>query len=67
MANQSPTEMPLDNILYSLDPDGLAFFQKHTGIQDERKLKDHIIAVQRKAYQVSIDCPTQVLATDYAS
>ena len=38
--------------LYSLSGDELRFYQTMTGITDEQQLKDHIIAVQREAYEV---------------
>lgn len=43
---------PLDDSLYCLDPEEIAFFRRHTGIQDEVDLKTHIIDVQREAYKV---------------
>ncbi|KDR76356.1 hypothetical protein GALMADRAFT_247763 [Galerina marginata CBS 339.88] len=42
----------LDPSFYSLRPDERIFFQKLTGIQDEEALKEHIIAVQAKAYAI---------------
>ncbi|KAG6899164.1 hypothetical protein C0993_012724 [Termitomyces sp. T159_Od127] len=47
-------KLPLDPTLYSLDANELAFFQEKTGIHDEQELKQHIIAVQEKAYEVSL-------------
>ncbi|KAF8638313.1 hypothetical protein AX17_002333 [Amanita inopinata Kibby_2008] len=44
--------LPLDESLYSLDDDELAFFKSQTGIDDDEQLKNHILAVQAKAYQV---------------
>ncbi|KAG1905292.1 uncharacterized protein F5891DRAFT_1253162 [Suillus fuscotomentosus] len=44
---------PLDDSLYCLDPEEIAFFRRHTGIQDEVDLKTHIIDVQREAYKVA--------------
>lgn len=46
------TKPHLDVSLYSLDSDETAFFQQLTGIGDEQALRDHIIAVQAKAYNV---------------
>ncbi|KAG6807488.1 hypothetical protein H0H92_007296 [Tricholoma furcatifolium] len=43
---------PLDQSLYFLDGEELGFYQELTGIHDEEELKQHIIAVQEKAYQV---------------
>ena len=42
----------LDPSLYSLQPDEIAFFQQLTGIKDEDELKQHILNVQAKAYDV---------------
>ncbi|KDR76360.1 hypothetical protein GALMADRAFT_247795 [Galerina marginata CBS 339.88] len=41
-----------DASLYSLDADERDFFQQLTGIQDEEALREHIIAVQAKAYDI---------------
>lgn len=43
---------PLDESLYSLTGDELAFYQQQTGIDAEDELKKHILAVQAKAYDV---------------
>jgi len=43
----------LDPSYYHLRPDELAFFQRLTGIDDESVLKQHILRVQAKAYEVS--------------
>ncbi|KAG6831621.1 hypothetical protein H0H87_004683 [Tephrocybe sp. NHM501043] len=43
---------PLDPTLYSLEEDELAFYKAQTGIKDETDLKEHILAVQEKAYEV---------------
>lgn len=45
---------PLDESLYKLDENGLAFMKRQTGIDDEEELKKHILAVQAEAYQVSL-------------
>ena len=34
------------------DPDEAAFFKAQTGIEDEDKLKKHILDIQRRAYEV---------------
>lgn len=34
------------------DPEALAFFKRETGIDDDEQLKQHIMEVQAKAYQV---------------
>jgi len=44
--------LPLDISLYSLQGDQLEFFRTTTGIQDEEELKQHILNVQAKAYEV---------------
>ena len=43
---------PLDESLYALDEDELAFFKSQTGIDDEGELKKHILTIQAKAYEV---------------
>jgi len=43
---------PLDERLYSLDPEELAFFLAETHIDDEATLKRHLLDVQAKAYKV---------------
>ena len=52
LCSQPPTKPPLDENLYCLDGEELAFFRNHTGIQDEQKLKEHIMSIQKKAYNV---------------
>jgi len=42
----------LDESLFTPDPAELAFFKSQTGIDDEQALKDHIISIQRKAYEI---------------
>ena len=37
---------------YNLNEQELAFFKSATGISDEVKLKEHMIAVQQEAYAV---------------
>ncbi|TFK40029.1 hypothetical protein BDQ12DRAFT_602419, partial [Crucibulum laeve] len=43
---------PLDEGFYSLSPYELAFFKSQTGIHDPEELKQHIIGVQKKAYEI---------------
>jgi len=43
---------PLDDERYNLDEKELAFFKSQTGIQDDAVLKEHIIQVQRDAYEI---------------
>lgn len=45
---------PLDESLYKLEGAELDLYRSETGIQDEEKLKQHILAVQKKAYEVSV-------------
>ncbi|KAM6495362.1 hypothetical protein JOM56_008068 [Amanita muscaria] len=47
-----PNPPPLDESLYSLDEDELAFFKSETGIDDEGELKKHILTIQARAYEV---------------
>ncbi|KII89875.1 hypothetical protein PLICRDRAFT_159089 [Plicaturopsis crispa FD-325 SS-3] len=42
---------PLQPSLYNLSPEELQFFKSQTGIEDEDALRDHIMAVQAKAYK----------------
>ncbi|KAJ7204851.1 hypothetical protein C8J57DRAFT_1259255 [Mycena rebaudengoi] len=47
--------LPLDESLYdrfASDSESLAFIKSHTGIEDPDALREHIIDVQRKAYEV---------------
>ncbi|CAL1715524.1 unnamed protein product [Somion occarium] len=43
---------PIDERLYSLEPDELEFFKSWTKIQDEEELKRHILKSQADAYAV---------------
>ena len=49
MTSLKPT---IDPSFYNLQPDEIAFFQQLTGIKDEGELKQHILNVQAKAYDV---------------
>jgi hypothetical protein len=44
--------IPFDERLYSLDEEACAFFKAQTRINDDEGLKLHILAVQKKAYEV---------------
>lgn len=44
--------LPLDDSLYSLEGENLAFFKEQTGITNEEELKKHILGAQKKAYDV---------------
>ncbi|TFY60412.1 hypothetical protein EVG20_g7423 [Dentipellis fragilis] len=48
------SNLPLDENLYHLSPEQKDFFQKTTGIRDGEELKKHILAIQKKAYAVSM-------------
>lgn len=65
ITKHNPAEVSLDERLYSLQGDELAFFQAQTGIQDEAELKKHIITIQEKAYDVKISkySPSQYVVT----
>ncbi|KAE9386147.1 hypothetical protein BT96DRAFT_928414 [Gymnopus androsaceus JB14] len=45
--------LPLDEKYYKLDEEEKTFFKKETGIQDDAALKEHMIAVQIKAFALS--------------
>jgi hypothetical protein len=46
------TGLALDESLYSLTAEESAFFKSQTGIEDDDELKEHILAIQAKAYKV---------------
>lgn len=43
---------PLDKTLYTLGEEEIAFFKSQTGIDDEEELKQHILRLQKEAYEV---------------
>lgn len=45
---------PLDATFYNLGEQEIAFFKSHTGINDEEELKQHILRVQKEAYEVGL-------------
>jgi hypothetical protein len=49
----SENRPPLDTSLYSLNEDESIFLKQQTGITDDEQLKQHVIAVQKKAYEVA--------------
>ncbi|TFK65873.1 hypothetical protein BDN72DRAFT_800730 [Pluteus cervinus] len=53
-AEKPPTRSipPLDAGLYALNENQTAFFKELTGIKDDEELKNHIIGIQHKAYEV---------------
>ncbi|KAF8890822.1 hypothetical protein CPB84DRAFT_1749022 [Gymnopilus junonius] len=46
------TKPKLDPNIYQLHGDLLLFFKEQTGIQDEDELKQHVLGVQAKAYEI---------------
>lgn len=58
---------PLDPSLYRLDEQEATSYKSMTGIQDEAELKEHILRVQAKAYQVSFKAPNITMGIDYFS
>ncbi|KAF5373309.1 hypothetical protein D9615_007402 [Tricholomella constricta] len=46
------TKSPLEERLYTLSVDDFAFLKAQTRIEDENMMKQHIIAIQRKAYEI---------------
>ena len=42
---------PLDEGVYSLTSENATFFKSQTGIDDDETLKQHILAIQKKAYE----------------
>jgi hypothetical protein len=46
--------LPLDETLYQLDEEESAFFKQETNIQDDQVLKQHITAIQAKAFAVPL-------------
>lgn len=52
------TRPSLDPSRYSLQDDERQFFQLLTGIQGDQQLKEHILAVQERAYQVCLQKST---------
>jgi hypothetical protein len=51
---------PLDPSLYYLDPRLGELYKKSTGIHDDTQLKDHILRIQREAYNVSSSLPSRL-------
>ena len=49
---QSVVIPPLDEKNYDLKDEAVAFFKSQTGIEEDEALKQHILAVQAKAYAV---------------
>ena len=47
-------DKPLDQSLYAPDEEEKAFMRATTGIQDDDALKEHILAVQAKAFAVRV-------------
>ena len=55
-ATPKPLSLLLPNIvpeqMYSLEGEKLRFFKTATGIDDEDKLREHMLAIQREAFKV---------------
>ena len=50
--------LTLDPSLYEPTPEAVDFFKKVTGISDDDELKQHVLAVQKEAWEVrSQVCP----------
>ena len=49
-----PSKYELNPDFYDLQPQEAAFFKQLTGIHDDELLKQHIIQVQTKAYEVTL-------------
>ena len=45
--------LALDPSLYNPQPHEVEFFKAQTGIGDDEELKEHVIAVQKEAWEVS--------------
>ena len=58
-SNSTEPRLPnfqLDDVPYTLDRDAIEFLKSQTGIQDEEELKQHVLAVRKKAWDVSLIC-----------
>ena len=58
-----PFKYELNSGLYDVQPQDAAFFKQQTGIHDDELLKQHILQVQAKAYEVQLSS----LLTRYTS
>ena len=45
--------LTLDPSLYNPEPHEIEFFKAQTGIEDDGALKEHVIAVQKEAWEVT--------------
>lgn len=53
VSNTNTTRPDLDQSYYSkLTPEKLAFFKSQAHIDDDEKLKEHLLSVQEKSYKV---------------
>lgn len=50
--SDSATIPPVDDNLYNLSGAELDFFKSQTGIDDDEKLRRHILSAQKEAYKV---------------
>lgn len=58
MSSDSPApewkKLTIDPALFKPTPDESAFLKAQTGIQDDGKLKEHVLAVQEEAWKVRL-------------
>ena len=55
MSSDNSTEAkPLDPSLYHPESDEVAFLKKEIGVSSDEELKEHVLAIQAKAYEVRI-------------
>jgi hypothetical protein len=52
--SQKGYKPPFDEQLYSLTEDEATFFNSQKGIDNDKELKDHILSIQAKAYEVYV-------------
>ena len=50
----SEDRFQLDPTLYNPSADEVAFLKKWTGLDDDEQVKQHVIAVQKEAWDVSL-------------
>ena len=51
--HDSEQKVSLDPTLYAPTPDEVAFLKKWTRIDDDEELKQHVLTVQKEAWNVS--------------
>ena len=52
--SEARQQYKLDPSLYRPTPEEIAFYKSQTGIQGDEELKEHILAVQKEAWDVSL-------------